>query len=212
MAIPGVRNFGSHIGRAEVADEVVGPNFTELWISLDPSVDYDATVAKVQAVVDGYPGPQARPADLPARADQGSAHRRERHGRRPHLRSGDRAAPVARRGGEEGARGRSGHDRHPGAVAGAGAAGRSAVSAGPGGAVRPDARRRAARGDDAGAGHEGRRVLRSAARLRRRRARRAGAPQQPRSDSRAARAGRRAARMCRSARSRGSRWRRRSAR
>jgi CzcA family heavy metal efflux pump len=56
MAIPGVRNFGSHIGRAEVADEVVGPNFTELWISLDPSVEYDATVAKVQAVVDGYPG------------------------------------------------------------------------------------------------------------------------------------------------------------
>ena len=55
-AIPGVRNFGSHIGRAEVADEVVGPNFTELWISLDPSVDYEATVAKVQGVVDGYPG------------------------------------------------------------------------------------------------------------------------------------------------------------
>jgi Cu/Ag efflux pump CusA len=36
--IPGVRNFGSHIGRAEVADEVVGPNFTELWISIDPDV------------------------------------------------------------------------------------------------------------------------------------------------------------------------------
>src|SRR5262249_19504644 len=33
-AIPGVRNFGSHIGRAEVADEVYGPNFTELWISI----------------------------------------------------------------------------------------------------------------------------------------------------------------------------------
>jgi Cu/Ag efflux pump CusA len=56
MAIPGVRNFGSHIGRAEVADEVVGPNFTELWISLDPKVDYDATVARIQGVVDGYPG------------------------------------------------------------------------------------------------------------------------------------------------------------
>jgi Cu/Ag efflux pump CusA len=55
-AIPGVRNFGAHIGRAEVADEVVGPNFTELWISLDPKVDYDATVAKIQSVVDGYPG------------------------------------------------------------------------------------------------------------------------------------------------------------
>lgn len=55
-AIPGVRNFGSHIGRAEVADEVVGPNFTELWISLDPKVDYDQTVARIQDVVDGYPG------------------------------------------------------------------------------------------------------------------------------------------------------------
>lgn len=55
-AIPGVRNFGSHIGRAEVADEVVGPNFTELWISIDTDVDYAATVAKIQEVVDGYPG------------------------------------------------------------------------------------------------------------------------------------------------------------
>tara|TARA_R110002072_G_scaffold46591_7_gene128956 strand:+ start:19553 stop:22633 length:3081 start_codon:yes stop_codon:yes gene_type:complete len=57
-AIPGVRNFGSHIGRAEVADEVVGPNFTELWISIDESADYDGTIAKVQEVVDGYPGLQ----------------------------------------------------------------------------------------------------------------------------------------------------------
>jgi Cu/Ag efflux pump CusA len=45
--IEGVNNFGSHIGRAEVADEVYGPNFTELWISIDTDVDYDATVAKV---------------------------------------------------------------------------------------------------------------------------------------------------------------------
>jgi CzcA family heavy metal efflux pump len=56
MAVPGVRNFGSHIGRATVADEVVGPNFTELWISIDEKADYDATVAKVQTIVDGYPG------------------------------------------------------------------------------------------------------------------------------------------------------------
>jgi CzcA family heavy metal efflux pump len=55
-AVPGVRNFGSHIGRAEVADEVVGPNFTELWISVDPDADYDATVARVQEIVAGYPG------------------------------------------------------------------------------------------------------------------------------------------------------------
>jgi CzcA family heavy metal efflux pump len=55
-AIPGVRNFGAHIGRAEAADEVVGPNFTELWISLDENVDYDASVARIKAVIDGYPG------------------------------------------------------------------------------------------------------------------------------------------------------------
>ena len=55
-AVDGVRNFGSHIGRAEVADEVVGPNFTELWISLDRDVDYKNKVAEIQEVVDGYPG------------------------------------------------------------------------------------------------------------------------------------------------------------
>jgi CzcA family heavy metal efflux pump len=56
LSIPGVRSFGSHIGRAEVADEVVGPNFTEHWISLDSSVDYEPTVARIRAVVSGYPG------------------------------------------------------------------------------------------------------------------------------------------------------------
>ncbi|MCA9194023.1 MAG: efflux RND transporter permease subunit [Planctomycetales bacterium] len=56
MAVDGVNNFGSHIGRATVADEVVGPNFTELWISIDEGTDYDHTVAKVQEIVDGYPG------------------------------------------------------------------------------------------------------------------------------------------------------------
>ncbi len=55
-SVPGVRNFGSHIGRAEVADEVVGPNFTELWISIDPNAPHGPTLAKVQEVVDGYPG------------------------------------------------------------------------------------------------------------------------------------------------------------
>ena len=57
-AIPGVRNFGSHIGRAEVADEVVGPNFAELWISIDPEAPYEGTVARIQEVVEGYPGLQ----------------------------------------------------------------------------------------------------------------------------------------------------------
>ena len=45
--LPGVKNFGSHIGRAEVADEVVGPNFTELWISVDPKSDTGKTMASI---------------------------------------------------------------------------------------------------------------------------------------------------------------------
>ena len=54
--IDGVRNFGAHIGQAANADEVVGMYFAENWISVDPDVDYDATVADIQSTVDGYPG------------------------------------------------------------------------------------------------------------------------------------------------------------
>jgi CzcA family heavy metal efflux pump len=56
MTIPGVRNCGSHIGQAKNADEPYGVYFTENWISVDPAVDYDKTLASVQEVVDGYPG------------------------------------------------------------------------------------------------------------------------------------------------------------
>src|SRR5436309_1757683 len=55
-SIPGVRNFGAHIRQALIMDEVVGVNFGENWISVDPKVDYDETVAKIQETVDGYPG------------------------------------------------------------------------------------------------------------------------------------------------------------
>ncbi|OUC06008.1 acriflavin resistance protein, partial [Litorilinea aerophila] len=54
--IPGVRNCGSHIGQALLMDEVYGIYFGENWVSVDPSVDYDETLAKIQAMVDGYPG------------------------------------------------------------------------------------------------------------------------------------------------------------
>ncbi|WP_374687093.1 efflux RND transporter permease subunit [Promineifilum sp.] len=54
--IPGVRNCGSHIGQALLMDEVYGIYFGENWISVDPSVDYDETLASVQSMVDGYPG------------------------------------------------------------------------------------------------------------------------------------------------------------
>ena len=54
--IPGVRNCGSHIGQAFVADEPYGVEFGENWISIDPAVDYDDTHAAVLEVVNGYPG------------------------------------------------------------------------------------------------------------------------------------------------------------
>src|SRR5262245_50756162 len=54
--IPGVRNFGSHIGQALVMDEVYGVYFGENWISVDPKVDYDKTLKAIQEAVDGYPG------------------------------------------------------------------------------------------------------------------------------------------------------------
>ena len=56
LTIDGVRNCGSHIGQALMADEPYGVYFTENWISVDPAVDYDETLAKVQETVDGYPG------------------------------------------------------------------------------------------------------------------------------------------------------------
>jgi Cu/Ag efflux pump CusA len=55
-AIPGVRNFGAHVGRAVGGDEPYNVNFTENWISVDPKVDYDKTRGAVEATVAGYPG------------------------------------------------------------------------------------------------------------------------------------------------------------
>ena len=55
-AIPGVRIFGAHIGQAFAADEVVGVNFGENWISIAPSADYDKAIADVNEMVNGYPG------------------------------------------------------------------------------------------------------------------------------------------------------------
>ena len=56
LTIPGVRNAGSHIGQAMLADEVYGVYFGENWVSVDPAVDYDQTVDRISGVVAGYPG------------------------------------------------------------------------------------------------------------------------------------------------------------
>jgi CzcA family heavy metal efflux pump len=56
-SIPGVSGAYVQVGRAVTGDHVVDVNASQLWVSIDPKADYDATVAAIQAVVDGYPGP-----------------------------------------------------------------------------------------------------------------------------------------------------------
>ena len=56
QTIPGVKNVGAQVGRAITGDAVVGINSGELWVSLNPASDYNATVAAIREVVDGYPG------------------------------------------------------------------------------------------------------------------------------------------------------------
>jgi len=55
-SIPGVRNVGAHVGRAVMSDQVVGINSSELWVSIDPAADYDATLRAIDQAIDAYPG------------------------------------------------------------------------------------------------------------------------------------------------------------
>lgn len=54
--LPGVANVQAHVGRAVMSDEVSGINAGQVWVTLDPEADYDATLAAVQETADGYPG------------------------------------------------------------------------------------------------------------------------------------------------------------
>jgi Cu/Ag efflux pump CusA len=55
-AVAGVRQIGAHVGRAVTSDQVVGINAGEIWVSLEPDADYDATLAAIESVAAGYPG------------------------------------------------------------------------------------------------------------------------------------------------------------
>ena len=54
--VPGVLNVDGHAGRALLSDQVVGTEASELWVTIDPEADYDATRASIDEVVRGYPG------------------------------------------------------------------------------------------------------------------------------------------------------------
>ena len=50
-AVPGVRKVASHAGRAISSDRVGNVNQADLWVSLDPDVDYGKTVKAMKKVV-----------------------------------------------------------------------------------------------------------------------------------------------------------------
>ena len=144
--IPGVRNCGSHIGQAFLVGRAVGINFGENWISVDPKVDYDETLASVQEVVDGYPG-SSRDVQTYLKerirevlTGSSDADRRAHLRRRPRTSCAEKADEVKELIGEHrrarrGERGAA--DRRP--------AGRGRGRPGQGPALRAQARRRAAR-------------------------------------------------------------------
>ena len=55
-SIPGVRNFGAHIGQALLGEEIAGVDFGENWISIDPQADYEETLGQVEEVAESFPG------------------------------------------------------------------------------------------------------------------------------------------------------------
>ena len=55
-SIPGVQNVSANFGRAIMSDKHTNVNASELWVSIDPKADYEATLAAVRRTVDDYPG------------------------------------------------------------------------------------------------------------------------------------------------------------
>ena len=85
-AIPGVRNFGAHIGQAFLGEEVAGVNLGENWVSTDPRVDYEDDAGRDRGGQRQLPGPVPGDPDLSRRAHRGGHLRRQGAHRRPGLR------------------------------------------------------------------------------------------------------------------------------
>ncbi|MGH6816129.1 MAG: efflux RND transporter permease subunit, partial [Hyphomicrobiaceae bacterium] len=52
----GVLGVNAHVGRAVDGDQVVRIGSGQIWVSLDPKVDYDQAAAAIDRIVYGYPG------------------------------------------------------------------------------------------------------------------------------------------------------------
>jgi Cu/Ag efflux pump CusA len=54
--LPGIKNIGSHVGRAIASDKVANVNAGEIWLTIAPDANYNATVKAIQAQIDDYAG------------------------------------------------------------------------------------------------------------------------------------------------------------
>jgi Cu/Ag efflux pump CusA len=55
-AAPGLESAGAHVGRAITSDEIVDVNAGEIWLTMAPDADYNATLAGIRDIAVGYPG------------------------------------------------------------------------------------------------------------------------------------------------------------
>ncbi len=55
-AAPGIESAGAHVGRAITSDEIVDVNAGEIWLTVAPDADYNATLAGIRDIAVGYPG------------------------------------------------------------------------------------------------------------------------------------------------------------
>ena len=106
---PASRDVGAHVGQAVLGDRAVGADSAEMWVSIDPSADYEQTVTAVDGVVAGYPGLRHEVVTYTEdRIDRG-ARRTDGAGHGAGLRRGPRRAAEEGRGGPA--------DRWPGSTA-----------------------------------------------------------------------------------------------
>jgi CzcA family heavy metal efflux pump len=54
--VKGVHRVGANAGRAITGDRTVDMNSSQIWVRVDPSVDYEKTVDEVKTIVAGYKG------------------------------------------------------------------------------------------------------------------------------------------------------------
>ena len=56
QAVKGVRSAAAHVGRAVFSKEIADVNTAEIWVSIDPKLDYEDTIEAMQKVLKDYPG------------------------------------------------------------------------------------------------------------------------------------------------------------